>query len=608
MVKLSYRGRKVRGLKAGLAVAKDLQKRVPPGLGSRAAARDPHVEIDLTGKELTDDGFDIFVDGLINCIKYRDQEHPNGIVQLTELVVKGNVLTIASMKKLGHVVALSGECLTQLDISNNQISVLSREQREDWQAFLESFQVCYVLKKIDFGGNPLGGAGFDVFARVYAQSDLYFIEPLANERSKNQINIDAVDELSNLNLDEEKENRKPPGNATSGERNYEARQDSLKDFRSKGDCHGAQPKENSNYRSTRGLRSVPYLVFSNCCTTNACAFHLWTIVLSHHQPHTLLEFLPPGKSVAPLEQTNPTNGIVYTPNEKISALGRGLLELGNEFRMQNSDTEVEESEAHGFVEEFGESDIAKHRELRKKHEIEMDRVKNRLLLDVLKTDGIGITGIWNTAFKMMRVARAILLDDGTRLLKPVATIDDGNIMEPHPANEYLTNEYLPDDCLTEAYPTNESRKNRHSFPSSFVQQREGFLEDFPTIQETLEGNNSEGLILSWDQTLQDVGSTTSRRVAGHRKESIVGAKKLLTKTEDKGGIGRFGLPMDIWRRIIADAAGASELLTVEQQMRVLRYASDWQAIKQELRISGGTEFEQILKILSPMGCLSYAHH
>lgn len=121
----------------------------------------------------------------------------------------------------------------------------------------------------------------------------------------------------------------------------------------------------------------------------------------------------------------------------------------------------------------------------KSHKIKMERVKNQLLLNILKTDGLRIADIWDMAFEMMRVARAILLDDGTRP-KPFATIEDRNLMEPYPTNEYLTNEYL---------------KNEYSSPSPFVQQNEGFLEDFPAIQETLEGYNGEGLIPCWEQTL-----------------------------------------------------------------------------------------------------------
>ncbi|EER44030.1 leucine rich repeat domain-containing protein [Histoplasma capsulatum var. duboisii H88] len=607
MVKLNYTGRKVQGLKAGQAVSKDLRKRIPPGLGSRAAARDPHVEIDLTGKELTDEGFAAFIDDLITCIQYRDKQHPDGIVRLTELVLKGNALTVASMRKLGQVVALGSDCLAQLDISDNQISVSFRGERESWQAFLESFQGCYVLRKVDFSNNPLGGAGFDVLARVYAHSDLDFIEPLANRTSQNQADPDAVDALRKavdvVVLGEEKENRKPPSQAANIEKGHEVHQDSSKAWGSQVDWYGAQPTDNLNYRSTRGLRSVPYLIFSNCCTTNACAFHLWAIILSHRRPDMLLEFLPPGKSVIPAEQTNPVNGIVYTPNEKLSELGRRLLELGNEYRVQESDTDAEETEAQGFDSEFRESDIAKYRELRKKHEIEMERVKNRLLLDIFRTDGPAIADIWSIAFKMMRVARAILLNDGTKLKQSV-TLEDKKLMEP-----CLTNENLTSDDPINQHPKIENPKNGCWNRNPSAQRSESFLEDFPTIQESLEGYSREGLAPTREETLrQDVGNSTSRKIPRSRKDSMAGAKKQPAKAEDKFDIGRFGLPMDIWRRVIADAMGGSELLTVEQQMRVLRYASDWDAIKQELRISGGTEFEQIWKILSSMRCLSYTHH
>jgi hypothetical protein len=150
---------------------------MPPGNGSKAAARDPHVELDLSGKELTDEGFAVFVDDLIECLRYRDEEHPQGIVRLTDVSLKGNILTTASMPKLGVVVALSADTLSRLNIADNDIQVKTQQQRDEWRAFLESFQGCYMLKRIDFAGNKLGGPGFDVLARVYAKSELDFIEP-----------------------------------------------------------------------------------------------------------------------------------------------------------------------------------------------------------------------------------------------------------------------------------------------------------------------------------------------------------------------------------------------------------------------------------------------
>ncbi|KGQ01291.1 hypothetical protein PAAG_11967 [Paracoccidioides lutzii Pb01] len=174
----------------------------------------------------------------------------------------------------------------------------------------------------------------------------------------------------------------------------------------------------------------------------------------------------------------------------------------------------------------------------------------------------------------MRVARAILLDGSTRP-KPY----EKNLIEENQTNEY-----------------------------PFAPSSEGFLEDFPTIQETLEWNNQEGLT-SWGSWLSQRSAqiVSGRRRSGTHSESMTGTRKRISKTVKRGDVGRFGLPMDLWRKIIAETVGASDILTADQQMQVLRYASSWQAIKQELRIRGGTEFEQIWKILSSMGCLTYDH-
>ncbi|KGQ01292.1 hypothetical protein PAAG_11968 [Paracoccidioides lutzii Pb01] len=370
--------RKVQGIKAGQAVSKDLKRRIPSGIGAKAAARDPHVEIDLTGKEVTDEGFAVFVDDLINCIQYRDAEHPDGIVHLTEIAIKGNALTVASIEKLGRVIALSNDSLTQVDISDNQISVTSRKERD-----LTSVAIL------------LGGGGFDVFARVYTQSDLDFVvEPLSNDRVNMSVDTDGVKTISRamgtVGLNQDKENRRPRGDQTPLTGNNSCHQDALKVFGSPASHQEVQTTDETRYSSTRGLRSVPHLVFSNSCITNACAFHPWTLVLAHRQPDKLLQFLPPGKPVAPLEEANTENGIVYTPSKELSALGLRLLDLGIEFRQQNSEADAEETAPQVFDDdnELEESEITKQRELRRKHNIEMERVKNRLLLDVLKTENV----------------------------------------------------------------------------------------------------------------------------------------------------------------------------------------------------------------------------
>jgi Ran GTPase-activating protein (RanGAP) involved in mRNA processing and transport len=192
------------------------------------AAREPHVEIDLAGKCLRDEGFDIFANNLIEGIQYRDNNHPTGVVKLTELSLKDNHLTVVSMAKLAKVIILSGGTLTQLDISDNAIHVGSSSERAIWKEFLESFQGCYVLKKIDFSGNRLGSAGFDVLSRVYAKSDVDFIESAEIEDGyPNTANVKAQKQLRNslnaMHSSTIKKNTKPAVNYRTATLQVEAR-------------------------------------------------------------------------------------------------------------------------------------------------------------------------------------------------------------------------------------------------------------------------------------------------------------------------------------------------------------------------------------------------
>lgn len=152
------------------------KKRITPGASAKAAARDPALELDVSGKRLTDEGFDQFIDDLIKCIKFRDKEHPEGAARLTDFILQGNELSAKSLLKLAEVVALSAGDLRELDISHNNIQVQSPQDKAAWQAFLVSFRHCYMLKKLDLGNNRLGIAGIEILARVYIQSELDFVE------------------------------------------------------------------------------------------------------------------------------------------------------------------------------------------------------------------------------------------------------------------------------------------------------------------------------------------------------------------------------------------------------------------------------------------------
>jgi hypothetical protein len=187
-------------------------------MASKAAARDPFLEIDIAGRNLTDEGFAVFIDDLIACLQFRGHEHPQGVVRLAELHLQRNNLTTLSLKKLARVVSLSFGDLRELDLSGNEIMVATTEEKIEWQEFLRSFKNSYMLKKLDFSSNPLGLRGLEILSRVYMQSELDFFETGQGDSQKTRVVQQGIlnSEFSMRSLEISKENHKPGAKVSSG--------------------------------------------------------------------------------------------------------------------------------------------------------------------------------------------------------------------------------------------------------------------------------------------------------------------------------------------------------------------------------------------------------
>lgn len=142
-------------------------KRLPSGSSYKTALRDPCVDLDVSGKLLTDDGLFEVTEALIKSIQHDD--HHGKVVKLEEVWLKGNELTALSLKPLAKVVALAAEDLRDADLSDNRISITTSDDAAAWEEFLEAFSSCCVLRRIDFSGNNLGSKAFEVLARVYGR-------------------------------------------------------------------------------------------------------------------------------------------------------------------------------------------------------------------------------------------------------------------------------------------------------------------------------------------------------------------------------------------------------------------------------------------------------
>ncbi|KAF4295027.1 hypothetical protein KXV50_009246 [Aspergillus fumigatus] len=601
MVKLNYSARKITGLKAGQAVSKDLKKRVTPGIGAKAAARDPNVEIDVSGKELTDEGFAEFIDDLITCMKYRDEEHPEGSAKVIELHLQGNQLTIVSLRKLSEVIKLSIADLRELDISHNNFVVCTPEEQEIWYHFLDSFKNCFLLKKVDFGNNPLGPKGIEILARVYMQSDLDFLEADADAvvgiNGEGDHEGDTIaDGLENLKINgKDNEATKKVSSKQSPKKSKVAQQNGF----SHPTCATKKLTyaELERYACTRGLRSVPFLIISNTNLTSSCAVHLSSMLSMHRNPEQLLAFLPSGKGPILPEEAEQCKGIIWLPNDGLGPNECKLLDKAELVREYKSNDDTANDELSG-----DDGQNAAQRKLQKKLDIEHARLAKRVCIEALKKEGVHSNDIWRVALKMMIVSRALLLNDKDRAVEAPSEAESSGVGE---TDETVEEEEKEAEETVEQSPEHvfdEYELLEAITAGPFHPGAKYFEINFPSLQQVQQAQQTNGHD-------KDVQSRETKESTPPSQPTRSGKGKShpnsVARTSRKRE-WRFGLPFAFWRQIIADAVGADGILSYQQQVRIMAYAADWNAVSYELTIKGAEDHQQIWKFLETVKCITYS--
>ena len=125
------------------------------------------IDLDLSGKWLTDEGFSEVTSALIEALKYRGSQGP--CTRLEELSLKESGINPVSLQALTPVVRLACHDLRDLDLSGNQIRIETENDVAIWEKFLASFAPCCVMRRFDLSGNILGPKGYEVLLRVYAK-------------------------------------------------------------------------------------------------------------------------------------------------------------------------------------------------------------------------------------------------------------------------------------------------------------------------------------------------------------------------------------------------------------------------------------------------------
>ncbi|PYI29234.1 hypothetical protein BP00DRAFT_349222 [Aspergillus indologenus CBS 114.80] len=603
MGKLNYLARRISGLKAGQAVSKDLKKRFPPGAGSKSAARDPFVEIDVTGKVLTDEGLAQFIGDLVDCLEFRDREHPMGLAKVTELHLSGNRLTVDSLPMLAEVVKRSAGDLRELDLSNNDIQITTSDAVRKWANFLNSFQKCFVLRKLDLGGNALGRAGIEHLARIYMKSDLDFLEGDAHE----VLALDSEDEEHSSTPESMAE-----GNARlkviAGKENESTARKKKSPSLPKPEQKNADTRfllslahtyaELKKYACTRGLRSIPYLILTDVSMTSHSAIQLIPMLDLQRAPESLLGFLPVvGKAVVLPESAASCKSIIWRPNDKLAPHVLRMIEVAEALQ------QLRESKASDTSSETSQDlDSASQQKLQSKLRTEFTRVCKRVRLEVIRADGVHSSTIWSTALRMMLVARALLLEDRDRPIE----CEDNDILErmpiPRPTEGPVVSFPMdPDsDDSSSGEPTYYHVEN--AAPSGpFHPSAVSFDSQFPNLPSAAPGPPLALRIPSGD--LSDTNQT--RRAPLPSQPAATATRRRNIRDSGKQE-WRYDLPFNIWRRIIAEAVGADGILDLEQQTRIMHYASDWDVVAYGVQIKGTELHQQLWKFLESVGCFTYS--
>ncbi|KAL8888723.1 MAG: hypothetical protein Q9215_003907 [Flavoplaca cf. flavocitrina] len=614
-------------------------KRIPPATGSKSALRDPLVELDVTGKHLGEDGFHKVADALTRSLEH--QGETGRVVQLEELCLKANKLKTTCLPPLARIVRLSAHELRDLDLSDNAFTITTTHERDAWEDFLKSLAQCCVLRRIDLSGNPLGPKAFEILARVYSREPTIelarhgYAEDTLHGHTTNRRGtageIESLDQQTrNLSLvsasniyPDDDDNTENEGLASVDKRivrpGPEHDPKSFEQDQRRTTC----PNLHSDVFSTRGLRSVPYLILANTDMTDAAALQLSYVLACHHAPDRLLKQVPPpkpGHQVQLLDAyDNETgcHGLVYLPNDQISSPGHRMLELSEsarqllldddppaqspdfsqiQFRKSPSNRNPSTTHSNPSVSVSGSRRRSGTRGEQQgltadeAVQSELDRARSRIQGNILKDVGVRSNDLWRAALEMLSMGRILCP------LKPPPE-DEVQIAK---AEEVLCNPSPPIQDPAQAA----SDSAFPALPKARTKPFIGYLDPWaplapksPNIPITPQSKKHILKIKTTTPSPLPTTTTTSPTAVSPK----TGALSVQPYRSDLP----HGLPQKAWARIMGGYLAADRFMSRDQQRNVLRWAVDRKTLAKEMDSLGKPESAQIWKVLEGMGCLAY---
>ena len=362
------------------------------------------------------------------------------------------------------------------------------------------------------------------------------------------------------------------------------------------------------YATTRGLRSVPYLILSDTEMTETCALHLSYVVSAHNMPERLLTRVPAAKGGPPsqhlLAYDNETRcrGIVYLPNSHLGPPAMKVLDLSEAVReglfdnidkeenpeattpmlkLANATRRISDTRgvATGRRRTTLSAGIADHgrQTHRNSISVELDRARSRIQGNALQELGPQNNDLWRVALKMLSLSRVI---------QPVIKT------QRHVGHGKPNDSGLPPDV--------DSRASRSSSSS-----RTPLTAGKPNLQISTPTFGQWRLDNSRLVPVMDEKPPSAKT---YPPASLLSPANPLSPTIPKTHYRTqlpCGFPKEVWRRIMAVAAGAEDIMSEAQQRSVLQWAMNRSTLGRERESLGLKESAQIWKVLEGTGCLAY---
>lgn len=203
---------------------------------------------------------------------------------------------------------------------------------------------------------------------------------------------------------------------------------------------------------------------------------------------------------------------------------------------------------------------------------------------------------------MMIVSRALLLNDKDRAVEAPSEAESSGVGETDETVEEEEKEAEETVEQSPEYVFDEYELLETITAGPFHPGAKYFEINFPSLQQVQQAQQTNGHdkdVQSRETKESTPPSQPTRSGKGKSHPSSV------ARTSRKRE-WRFGLPFAFWRQIIADAVGADGILSYQQQVRIMAYAADWNAVSYELTIKGAEDHQQIWKFLETVKCITYS--